>query len=106
MSNPTIIPDGNIETPESSTGSVRPGEETLSIPADEPNKEIIVNLLSDAYPEAPTLGQFNPTMQNVDTFQLAIMPEGSTTWEILDQDGDGQPDVRLYWIKYIQAIID
>lgn len=96
MDNPQIIPEENIQVPEGSTGSVRPSEnDPLTISADEPNKEIVVDLTSDGYPEAPSLGELIPETENVDTFEVYYVPEGSTTPVPLDLDGDGQPDVRF-----------
>lgn len=105
MDNPQIIPDENIETPPSSSGSVRPGTDTpLTIPATEEDKEVILKLLSDGYPEAPQLGQLTPNMLNVESYEVEIKPEGSTTWEPLDLDGDGVPDVRITRRMYFQSI--
>ena len=98
MEDPQIIPDDNISTPPGSTGSPRPGDDDpLTIPPEEPNKEVTVDLTSDDYPEAPELGDLTPThTDNVDTFQILIKPEGSTTFVPLDLDEDGVPDVSTY----------
>ena len=97
MEDPQIIPDDNITTPPGSTGSVRPGDDNpLTIPPEEPNKEVTVDLTSDDYPEAPELGDFTPTnTDNVATFQIFIKPEGSTEFVPLDLDEDGVPDVCI-----------
>ena len=106
MEDPQIIPDDNISTPPGSTGSPRPGDDDpLTIPPEEPNKEVTVDLTSDDYPEAPELGDLTPThTDNVDTFQILIKPEGSTTFVPLDLDEDGVPDVCNLLFSIIQII--
>lgn len=101
MEDPQVIPDENIQAPTGSTGSLRPdnGDGPLTIPAPGPAgpaPELIVDLTSDDYPEAPELGDFTlPTADNVDTFVVYIKPSGGTAFVPLDIDGDGTPDVSV-----------
>lgn len=99
MDNPQIIPDENIQTPADSTGSLRPGDEAgpLTIPAPGPGgpaPEVIIDLTSDDYPEAPELGDLTaPETTNVEKFTVFIKPTEGTSYVPLDVDEDGEPDV-------------
>ena len=98
MDNPAIIPDESITTPSGSTGSVRPGDEDpLTIPSDQPDKTITIDLINDKYKDAPEsiqIGVLTVTYSdNVGTFSIFIQPEGSTGFVPLDLNEDGIPDV-------------
>ncbi len=100
MQDPQIIPDENIQAPTDSTGSLREGDGDgpLTIPAggiSSPPPEIIIEVTSDGYPEAPELGDLTlPTTTNVDKFTVYIQPTEGAPFEPLDVDNDGLPDVR------------
>lgn len=99
MKDPQVLPDENIQTPAGSTGSLRPDDVSgpLTIPApgaDGPVPEVIIDLTSDDYPEAPELGDLTlPDGDNIDTFTVFIKPTDGTTYVPLDIDEDGTPDV-------------
>ena len=98
MSDPSIIPDENIITPENSEGSIRPfGEDgPLTIPSEVDEPKVTIELTSEDYPEAPSLGSVRPVdTENIDTYEVYYKTPGSDTWESLDKDNDGEPDVRF-----------
>ena len=99
MENPQIIPEENIETPDGSTGSLRPGDDegplVIPAPGTEPEPEVVIQLTSDDYPEPPTLGDITPgDTDNVETFTVFYKPPGSTEYVPIDEDEDGNADVR------------
>ena len=101
MQDPQIIPDENIQTPSGSTGSLREGDDsgplTITAPGiGSPAPEVIVDLTSDDYPEAPELGDLTlPTSTNVEKFTVYIQPTEGAQFEPLDIDEDNLPDVSL-----------
>lgn len=104
MGDDTVIPDENIDSPDGSTGSLRPDDEEgpLVIPSTGPGSqpEVIIDLTSDDYPEAPELGDLTPKdTKNIDTFNVYYRPADSTVFVPIDEDGDGIPDVSSMMFK-------
>ena len=103
MENPLIITDENINTPEGSEGSLRPGDDEgpleIPPPGTGPEPEVIIELTNENYPEPPLLGDITPLdTDNIESFTVYYKPPGSTVYEPVDDDEDGIPDVRSFMV--------
>jgi len=100
MNDPQRIPDENVETPTTSTGSPVDSNNPLVIEADSVDTTIVIEFGgTPTYPEETVvvdrIAPVTATTDNVDSVQVYYRDPETGDWVPVDIDEDGVADVRF-----------